>query len=123
MRRFAALTLVLAIAACGGDSTSPTVSLTGTYSLRTVNGSQLPVTFSDGTTLVSDMLTLSADGTFSDDAQFSDGSVEVEQGFWTSSNGAIAFQDANSTFTFQGSLSGSVLTEVVGSLVEVYQKN
>jgi hypothetical protein len=127
MRRIAILAAVFALAACNNDSTSPTVSLTGNYSLRTVNGSSLPVTLLDGSILTSDVLTLFNDGTFTDNAQFSDGTVEVEQGFYSANNGSINFQDLNSNFTFAGSLSGAVLTEIIpvsggSSLTEVYVK-
>src|SRR6185437_7405997 len=101
MRRIALLAALFALAACNNDSTSPTVSLTGNYSLRSVNGISLPVSFNDGSTLTSDVLTLFNDGTFTDNAQFSDGTVEVEQGFYSANNGSINFQDLNSNFTFE----------------------
>ena len=61
-------------------------------------------------------------GTFSDDAQFSDGSVVVEQGFYTTNNGAIDFTDRDTGQTFSASLSGTILTEFVGGLTEVYER-
>src|SRR5690242_13077725 len=43
MRRFLVLLVVAAAASCGGDSsTSTNVSVSGTYTLRSVNGLQLP---------------------------------------------------------------------------------
>ena len=124
MRRIAVLMLALAIAACSdNNATAPSAALTGTYTLRTVNGSPLPVTFSDGSVLTSDQLTLFVDGTFTDQAQFSDGSNSIEQGFYSAVNGSITFQDANSNFTFQGSVSGTVLTEISNGITEVFEKN
>src|SRR6266550_905577 len=108
--------LAIGLAACNDSNTGPTAAVAGLYSLRAINGTNLPVTFSSGRTLVSDVLTLNADGTFSDDAQFSDGSVEVEQGFYTNNNGAIDFTDRDTGQTFSASLSGTILTEFVGGL-------
>lgn len=124
MRRIAVLMLVLAMAACSdNNATAPSAAITGTYTLRTVNGSPLPVTFSDGSVLTSDQVSLFADGTFTDNAKFSDGSASTEQGFWSAVNGSITFQDANSNFTFQGSVSGNVLTEISNGITEVFEKN
>ena len=125
MRRFAIVALAIGLAACtnnDSNSTAPTVSVVGNYSLRTINGSPLPYTFSNGSTLSSDVLTLFADGTFSDVGQYSDGTAIVEQGFYSNNNGSITFVDQPSGFTYQGSLSGSVLTEIVNGLTETYQK-
>lgn len=126
MRRFTIATLALAIslAACNdSNSVGPTASVAGMYSLRAINGSNLPVTFSDGSRLMSDVLTLNLDGTFSDVAQFDDGSVSVQQGFYTNNNGSIQFTDRDTGQTFTASLSGTILTEFVGGQTEVYQRN
>jgi hypothetical protein len=115
--------LAIGLAACNdSNAVGPTVNVAGLYSLRAINGTNLPVTFSNGRTLVSDVLTLNVDGTFSDDAQFSDGSVVVEQGFYSNNNGAIDFTDRDTGQTFSASLSGTILTEFVGGLTEVYQR-
>jgi hypothetical protein len=100
----------------------PTASIAGLYSLRAINGTNLPVTFGNGATLMSDALSLNIDGTFSDVAQFSDGTVSVEQGFYTNNNGSIEFTDRDTGQTFSASLSGTILTEFVGNLTEVYQR-
>ncbi|HEX3867482.1 MAG TPA: hypothetical protein VHV78_12055 [Gemmatimonadaceae bacterium] len=127
MRRFAiaalALTLPVVFAACenGNNSVEPTTSVSGTYFLRTVNGSPLPYTFSDGSTLVSDVLTLYSDGTYTDNGQFADGFGSGEQGYYDALNGSITFAPQGST-SYSGSLSGSVLTEIFTGLTEVYQK-
>jgi hypothetical protein len=115
--------LAIGLAACNdSNAVGPTANVAGLYSLRAINGTNLPVTFSNGRTLVSDVLTLNVDGTFSDDAQFSDGSVVVEQGFYSNNNGAIDFTDRDTGQTFSASLSGAILTEFVGGLTEVYQR-
>ena len=129
MRRIALLAALVALAACNNDSTSPNGSANGSYSLRTVNGNPLPFTFSDGSVLVSDQLTLSANGTYVDVATFSNAGSATEQGLWSINNNLISFQDQTDNFSYQGSISGSVLTESFpasrgsGSITEVYQKN
>jgi len=127
MRRLALLAAVIALAACNNDSTSPNGQITGTYSLRTVNGNPLPYTFSDGSVLVSDRLSLNNDGTYIDVATFSNAGSATEQGLWSINNNLITFNDQTDAFNYSGSLSGSVLTETFpgtrgsGSVTEVYQ--
>ena len=129
MRRIALLAAVVALAACNNDSTSPNGSVTGSYSLRTINGNPLPFTFSDGSVLVSDQLTLSSNGTYVDVATFSNAGTATEQGLWSINNNLITFNDQTDSFTYTGSVSGSVLTESFpstrssGSITEVYQRN
>jgi len=125
MRRtiIAILAFAIGLAACNdSNSVGPTAAVAGTYSLRAINGSNLPVTFSDGSVLTSEVLTLNLDGTFSDVAQFNDGGVSVEQGFYTNNNGAIELTDRDTGDRFSASLSGSILTEFVGGLTEVYER-
>jgi len=129
MRRLALLAALIALAACNSDSTSPNGQVTGTYSLRTVNGNPLPFTFSDGSVLVSDRLSLNSDGTYIDVATFSNAGSATEQGLWSINNNLISFNDQTDAFTYSGSLSGSVLTETFpatrgsGSITEVYQRD
>lgn len=124
MRRFLLVAAALCLAACtDNNSTAPTTNLIGTYQLRTINGQNLPFTFSDGSTIESDQLSLNSDGTYSDVAQFSDGELVAEQGFWNNSNGTIFFQSTTGAGNYQGSVSGNVLTEIFqGGPTEVYQK-
>jgi len=127
MRRIALLLAVVALAACNNDSTSPNGSVVGSYSLRTVNGNPLPYTFSNGSVLVSDQLTLNANGTYTDVATFSNVNSTPEQGYWSINNNLISFTDQVTNTSYTGSLSGSVLTETFalnsGTLTEVYQRD
>ena len=130
MRKFVLLAAgLVAIAACNNDSTSPNGNITGTYSLRTVNGNPLPFTFSDGSVLVSDRLSLNGDGTYVDIATFSNAGSSTEQGLWSINNNLISFSDQTDNISYQGSLSGNVLTESFPatfsnqSVTEVYQRN
>ena len=122
MRRIAIAALALGLAACTNtDVTSPSGSVSGTYALRTINGSSLPFTFSDGYTLMSEVLTLRSDGSYSNDSQYSDGSVNSEQGYWSNLNNAITFDPTNAA-EYQGSLSGNVLTEIFSGETDTYQR-
>jgi hypothetical protein len=130
MRKFVLLAAgLVALAACNNDSTSPNGSVTGTYSLRTVNGNPLPFTFSDGSVIVSDRLSLNSNGTYVDIATFSNSSTATEQGLWSINNNLISFSDQTDNLSYQGSLSGNVLTEAFPgtfsnqSVTEVYQKD
>jgi len=123
MKRLFIAALALGLAACAGDSTSPTVGLNGDFTLRTVNGQGLPFTFSDGTTVTSDVLTFFTDGTFSESIQLADGQIVVDQGEYSDSNGSIQLFDETLGVQYSASLSGSVLTAFFNNgLTEVFQK-
>ena len=128
MRRIALLLAVVALTACN-DATSPNGSAIGSYSLRTINGATLPYTFSDGSVLISDQLVLNADGSYIDQAHFSNRQDFVEQGFWSINNNLITFNDQTDGIDYTASLSGSVLTETFnnsgggGSITEVFERN
>jgi hypothetical protein len=128
MRRFtttiAALAFAATAAACSGnDATSPTVSIVGTYTLKSINGSPLPYNFGNGVTLTSDQLTMRADGSYSEIGNYNDGSSTSEDGFYTNNNGSITFNDETDQVTYHGSLSGRVLTEITNGFTATYQKN
>lgn len=127
MRRIALLMAVIALAACN-DATAPNGSASGSYSLRTVNGFNLPYTFSDGSVLISDQLVLNTDGSYIDQAHFSNRSDTMEQGFWSINNNLISFNDETDGINYTASLSGTVLTETFnnsgsGSITEVFERN
>ena len=129
MRRFALLAAALVMAAgCQMDSTSPTLSVVGTYHLQTINGQRLPYTFQDSfgnlIRLDQDILTIRADGSYSDLAYFSDNSTSEETGTYSAINGSIQFFDNDNGEQYGGSLTGSVLTEISenGTLIEVFQR-
>ena len=126
MRRISALLgLGLALTtACGmSDATSPSSSLEGTYSLRSINGAALPYRFPTGLQLTSETLTLRSDGSYSDIGRYNDGSTTTEVGFYTAANNAITFNDQTAGITYQGSLSGTVLTEIANGYTQTFQKN
>jgi hypothetical protein len=125
MRRFALAALALSmttIAGCSSlDATSPRGSVEGTYSLVRLNGQQLPYTFSSGLTLSSDDLTLYGDGTFTDVSRYTSGSTRTQQGYYTDTNGSLYFEPDTGS-PYQGSVSGTVLTEIVNGYTQTFER-
>lgn len=121
MRRLVMLALAGTLAACSTDSTGPNGSVTGTYTLRTIDGQQLPYTFSSGLRLTSDQIILRSDGSYEDVSLYSDGSSYVDEGDYTSYNGAITFYSTTGD-TYQGSVSGNVLTQILNGYTQVFQR-
>jgi hypothetical protein len=123
MRKLSTLVLALGLAACANDATAPSTSVDGSYTLKSVNGSTLPYTFSNGLQLVNEQLIMNTDGSFTDQSQYSNGQISTDTGFWTNLNGSITFNDVTAGITYQGSLSGTVLTEIVSGFTQTFQKN
>ena len=124
MRRLVMLALagtLAAAAACSSDSTGPNGSVAGTYSLRTIDGQPLPYTFSSGLRLMSDQITLFSDGTYEDVSRYDDGSSFVDDGNFTSYNGAVTFYSTSGD-TSQGSSSRDVLTQIYNGYTQVFQR-
>lgn len=127
MRRFTGL-LVLGLALVGAcnssDSTAPGGgTLTGSYSLKTVNGSTLPYNFPNGLVLVSETLTLGADGSYTDLATYNSGQQSTEFGSYSALNNSVTFHDQTDNITYSGSVSADVLTEISNGYTSVYQRN
>lgn len=124
MKMLVIAALALGLAACNDSNNliGPGSSLSGEYALQTVNGNALPYTFSDGSTVSSDVLTLFTDGSFSESVQLTDGRVLVDQGFYSANNGSITFNDQTLGITYAASISGTVLTEIFNGLTEVFQR-
>jgi hypothetical protein len=121
MRRLVMLALAGTLAACSTDATGPNGSVAGTYTLRTIDGQQLPYTFSSGLRLTSDQIVLRTDGSYEDVSRYSDGSSYVDEGDYTSYNGAVTFYSTTGD-TYQGSVSGNVLTQILNGYTQVFQR-
>jgi len=121
MRRLVMLALAGTLAACSTDSTGPNGSVTGTYTLRTIDGRPLPYQFSSGLYLTSDQIILRTDGSYEDVSRYSDGSSFVDEGDYTSYNGAVTFYSTSGD-TYQGSISRDVLTQVLNGYTQVFQR-
>ncbi len=119
----AAAALSSTLAACNVDLTGITGSVQGNYSLRSINGYSMPYTFSQGQTLINETLTLNGDGSYTDISLWNDGHSDSHYGYYTSRSGSIDFTDQTSGFTYQGTVSGSVLTEVINGYTQRYNRN
>ena len=73
-RRFARIGGAALVAACGSSSMAPNMTpLAGTFTLRTVNGSQLPFVVQSGEpslTIVADVITIADGGTWTETGTF-----------------------------------------------------
>ena len=123
MRRLVMFALASTLAACSIDSTGPNGSVAGNYSLRTINGQSLPYSFSGGLRLMSDDLTLLSDGTYQDVSRYDDGTSFVDEGDYTSNNGAVTFYSSTTGGTYQGSVSGDVLTQLYNNYTQVFERD
>jgi hypothetical protein len=125
-----------AFVACGSDSsTNPGANVAGNYSLRTVNGSQLPYTLSSSGVnkleITDDVVIINDGGTYTESGHTrtttSTGVTTqsvVDAGTYTLNGTAITFRssvDGSSTF---GTVSGSTLTiaDVNAGISAVYSK-
>lgn len=135
MRRLLSLALALAIVGCGSDSSSePTnASVAGTWTLQSVNGSQLPFTLSNvGSTkieLVSSVVNVTSAGTWTSTSQTrttingqATTSTGTQAGTYTLSGSAVAIRSTDGTTVQAGTVSGNTLTLAQTGLVFVYQK-
>ena len=123
MRRIVLFALTAAsLTACSMDSLGPSGSVAGNYSLRRINGVTLPYTFSGGSRLMSDDLTLYQDGTFVDVSRYDTGETSSDQGFYTNDNGSLDFESSETGIRYQGSVTNNVLTEVVNGYTQVFER-
>ena len=123
MRRLVMFALAGTLAACSLDSTGPNGSVAGNYTLRRINGQQLPYTFSGGLRLMSDDLTLMSDGTYQDVSRYDDGTSFVDEGDYENYNGAITFYSSTTGDTYQGSISDDVLTMLMNNYTQVFERD
>jgi hypothetical protein len=126
MRYLAIALLAVGMAACTNDSTSPNGNVRGTYDLRTVDGSNLPILVNGGCTLSSDQLILESNGAYEEDFVYSNCNETFDSGTYSVTNNVVDFfSDGGGSFT--GSVSGNVLTIQIpsaqtGSDVWVYSR-
>jgi hypothetical protein len=108
--RLAVITVLALTAACGDSATSPNGSVTGTFSLRTVNGNSLPVVLvqnGQGTvTVTDDRLTIADGGTWSEVGTFrvvqnglTSTQTLADGGTWFQSGSSIVLQSNQSGLT------------------------
>jgi hypothetical protein len=134
MKRIVIALLAVALAGCGSDATGPSGgSVTGTWNLRSVNGTNLPYSFppQQGVTITvtGSVLTLSSDGAYNEiDSILLVGpggaatTTHLEAGMWSATNGSITFDDQTDGVVYQGSVTGNALTEIVNGFAQVYAR-
>lgn len=108
-------------------------NITGSYELRTFNGSTLPtIAFNDGfeqRDILQETFTIYSDGTYTDDytLRISSQSGQRTQTFrdtgtYQQNNTALSFRDSATGDVFSGSVTGNVLTVTYLGDVYVYQR-
>jgi hypothetical protein len=118
---------VLGTATACTDSTGPGSSLAGTYHLRSVNGSSLPVTLCDNSScydVLSAEIDLDANGNYQSINRYSDG-TETSNGYWQLSGRDLTLVDNFDGFQSYATISGDdlVFTNLGGSsLTAVYSR-
>jgi hypothetical protein len=141
LRRLLTLSLVAvsltAFTACSDSPTGSSSGIEGTYSLRTVNGQNVPVTvYQDGTErldITGGNVVLNSNGTFTGKFDFriffggvSTNHTETGAGTWSRSGNTVTFssQGETTTATWNGSneLTAVETDEEFGTLVLVYRK-
>lgn len=134
MRRFLAVMLLAAAVSCGGDKTTgPTAAtITGTWTLQSVNGSALPYTVAqtgaNKVEVTADVLTI-ASSSFTQtttvrstiNGQVTTQSVS-DAGTYTLNGTAASFRFNSDGSTGTGSFSGSTLTVAEDGFAYVYTK-
>ena len=69
------------------------------------------------------VLGLMSDGTYQDVSRYDDGTSFVDEGDYESYNGAITFYSATTGETYQGSVSGDVLTQIINNYTQVFERD
>ncbi|MFL5614542.1 MAG: hypothetical protein ACJ796_12850 [Gemmatimonadaceae bacterium] len=123
MRRHMLAALTMLLVACGGDTVSGPAQITGTYTLRTVNGSSLPATFyqdeierddffAGNVSLASDNSwtgSLSVNAVALSGGTLFNGALPVS-GTYSLNTGSITLSDAAHGLVMTGTISGGTLT-------------
>jgi len=134
MRRLLVLLVVAAAVSCGGDaSTRADVPVSGTYTLRSVNGTQLPFIVAQNDSLkfeiLSDAFTLADDRSWTEsgssrttlNGQVSNDPI-ARSGTYVLGNGNKITLIASSGDFSDGTIGGGTLTVTNEAVVAVYQK-
>ena len=140
MRKLIGSILLAMVVACGGDkATGPNASITGNYTLRTVNGNTVPAVVFQNTTekeeLTAGNINLNADRTWSGSlslrsTNLTNGATATlslpANGTYTNNNGSITLTDASDNSQLTGTVGGGTLTIVgdtgLGSFVTLVFK-
>jgi len=132
MKRFVAACVVLLAIACG-DSTSPSASVAGTWTLQTVNGAPLPFVIAqvgaDKIELTSDVITANSNGSFTQMTTVKtteSGQVTTESipdaGTYTQNGTAVTFTFNSDGSSGTGTLNGNTVTVASQGFSLVYTR-
>ena len=134
MRRLITALALAAVAACGGDNaTNPASgSIAGTYTLRTVNGSQLPFTVQSGTnsvTLTGDVITIADGGSWSETFAYTQtingtttNQTGTDGGSWSRAGTSVSLDSDGGYNAYTGTFTGNSLNLTDGTLTQVFTK-
>lgn len=131
MMRRVLMALLMACAACSGDDIAGSSTTTGSYTLRTINGSPLPYTVVGGsvagTVIISDVISLYQGGTFAESIQFrgsASGPVEgkTRTGTFSLFGTSITLQINETGTTRVAKGDGTTMTFIEDGLTSVYRK-
>lgn len=118
----------IVLAACG-DSSGPPASITGTYTLETVNGAQLPFTTDEDETFKAEILsmaiTLKADETYSavftgrstDNGQPTTNTVTLSDTYSVTGS-TLTLNDSEGFFDPDGSVNATLSTDTITMVLE-----
>ena len=122
-----AIASLFAVLACGSDSTSPGNSVAGTYTLRTVNGANLPFTIfqfgSDKTEIISESVVLTEAGRFTQTGTLRVTTSGIANTVPYSDAGSYTLNGTAGTFTFDSDGSSGTGTIVNGTITVAYAGN
>lgn len=135
MRRHVLAALAMLLVACGGDKATGPAAVTGSYTLRTVNGAALPATYYQDDVerdqLFAGTISLAADhswtGSLSVDATAIPGGQVLfhapipVSGTYSLNASAITITDAAHSLTLNGTVSGGTLTLATTDLDGIQQ--
>ena len=135
MRRALLLVAFLTLGACQdntGVSSLSSEDITGTFSMRTVNGAAMPFTFQSGggsVTVTADVLTVLANGTWSEitsytqtiNAQTTSGD-SPDGGTWQRLGTSLVFRSTAGTAGYTGTFTGNGFTMSDGTYAFTFSK-
>ena len=135
MRRFVPMVLCFALA-CGSNAppTQPvTVSLVGTWTLHDINGLVLPVvltqTATTKTEMLSDIVTATADGTYTEVAEArttvngqATVSSHTDTGTYTVTGNAVVVHSNNDGSSINGTIKGNTFTIAANGIAFEYRR-
>ena len=135
MRRLRPIALCLALA-CGGDATPTqpvTVSLVGTWTLHDINGLVLPVvltqTATTKTEMLSDIVTATAAGTYTEVAEArttvngqATVSSHTDTGTYTVTGSAVVVHSNNDGSSINGTIKGNTFTIAANGIAFEYRR-